>query len=116
MDPIGHHRANKSLQRELADRLSLHQVFDSDERALANQDFAIGRLVAKSRGEVGDRANGGVADPSLEPDLPGRFSATAATTLAVYDWLLERLLTFDAGAKDLEDIDDGEPDNEADVD
>ena len=37
---------------------------------------------------------------ATEPDLPGRFSATAATTLAVYDWLLERLLTFDAGAKD----------------
>jgi hypothetical protein len=45
-------------------------------------------------------------------DLAGR-DATGRTliTLAVDDWLLERLLTFDAGAEDLEDGGDQEPDD-----
>ena len=37
-------------------------------------------------------------------------------TLAVDDWLLERLLTFDAGAEEGEDNGDGEPDDDPEVD
>jgi hypothetical protein len=37
-------------------------------------------------------------------------------TFAVDDWLLERLLTFDAGSEDLEDNGDGEPDGDAEED
>jgi hypothetical protein len=44
-------------------------------------------------------------------DLAGR----TVITLAVDDWLLERLLTFEAGAEDHEDNGDGEPDNDAEV-
>jgi hypothetical protein len=37
-------------------------------------------------------------------------------TLAVDDWLLEHLLTFDAGNENLEDDGDGEPDDDAEED
>jgi hypothetical protein len=37
-------------------------------------------------------------------------------TLAVDDWLLEQLLTFDAGSEELEDSGDGEPDDDAEED
>jgi hypothetical protein len=37
-------------------------------------------------------------------------------TLAVNDWLLERLLTFDAGAEDLEDGGADEPDDHDEMD
>jgi hypothetical protein len=46
-------------------------------------------------------------------DVAGRDAAgRTVITLAVHDWLLERLLTFDAGAEDHEDSDaevDGHP-------
>ena len=45
-------------------------------------------------------------------DVAGR----TVITLAVDDWLLERLLTFDAGAEDHEDNGDGEPEDDAEVD
>ncbi len=37
-------------------------------------------------------------------------------TFAVDDWLLERLLTFDAGSENLEDNGDAEPDDDAEED
>jgi hypothetical protein len=37
-------------------------------------------------------------------------------TFAVDDWLLERLLTFDAGSEELEDNGDAEPDDDAELD
>jgi hypothetical protein len=37
-------------------------------------------------------------------------------TLAVDDWLLERLLTFDAGSEGLEDNGDAGPDDDAEED
>jgi hypothetical protein len=45
-------------------------------------------------------------------DVTGR----TVITLAVDDWLLEQLLTFDAGAEHLEDSGDPEPDDDAEVD
>lgn len=49
-------------------------------------------------------------------DVAGRDAAgRTVIALAVDDWLLERLLTFDAGAKDNDDG-DGEPDDEAEAD
>jgi hypothetical protein len=47
-------------------------------------------------------------------DFAGRDAAgRTVITLAVDDWLLERLLTFDAGTEDLEDAGDGERDDQA---
>ena len=37
-------------------------------------------------------------------------------TLAVDDWLLDRLMTFDAGSEDLEDNGDGEADDDPEED
>jgi hypothetical protein len=44
-------------------------------------------------------------------DVVGRDDAgRTVIQLAVGDWLLEQLLAFDAGAEDIEDGDDDEPD------
>ena len=45
-------------------------------------------------------------------DVAGRDAAgRTVITLAVDDWLLERLLTFDAGSEDIEDGGYDEPDD-----
>jgi hypothetical protein len=45
-------------------------------------------------------------------DIIGRDAAgRSVIQLAADDWLLERLLTFDAGSEDFEDGDDTEPDD-----
>ena len=45
-------------------------------------------------------------------DIAGRDAVgRTVIKLAVPDWMLERLMTFDAGAEDLEDSADGEPDD-----
>jgi hypothetical protein len=50
-------------------------------------------------------------------DLAGRDAVgRTVIMLAVEDWLLERLLTFDAGSEDHEDNGDGEPDHDAEMD
>jgi hypothetical protein len=47
-------------------------------------------------------------------DVTGRDAVgRRVITLAVDDWLFERLMMFDAGAEDLEDSGDGEPDDDA---
>ena len=47
-------------------------------------------------------------------DVAGRDAVgRTVITLAVEDWLFQRLMTFDAGAEDFEDNGDGEPDDEA---
>jgi hypothetical protein len=50
-------------------------------------------------------------------DVAGRDTAgRTVITLAVDDWLLEHLLTFDAGSEELEDNGDAEPDDDAEED
>src|SRR5918995_5629118 len=50
-------------------------------------------------------------------DIIGRDSAgRAVIQLAADDWLLEQLLTFDAGAEDLEETNDAEPDVDVEPD
>ena len=50
-------------------------------------------------------------------DVAGRDAAgRTVITLAVDDWLLERLLTFDARAEDHQCNGDGEPDDDAEED
>jgi hypothetical protein len=50
-------------------------------------------------------------------DIAGRDAAgRTVITLAVDDWLLDRLLTFDGGSEDLEGNGDHEPDDDAEVD
>jgi hypothetical protein len=47
-------------------------------------------------------------------DVTGRdVVGRRVITLAVEDWLFQRLMTFDAGAEDLENNGDGEPDDDA---
>jgi len=50
-------------------------------------------------------------------DVVGRDDAGCTVIqLAADDWLLEQLMTFDAGSEDLEDNGDGEPDDDAEPD
>jgi hypothetical protein len=50
-------------------------------------------------------------------DIAGSDAAgRTVITFAVDDWLLEQLLTFDAGSEDLEDDGDAEPDDDAEQD
>jgi hypothetical protein len=50
-------------------------------------------------------------------DVAGRDAAgRTVITLSLDDWLLDQLLTFDAGGDDLEDNGDGEPDDDAEED
>jgi len=47
-------------------------------------------------------------------DIAGRDAVgRRVIALAVDDWLFEQLMTFDAGAEDLEDSRDAEPDDDA---
>jgi hypothetical protein len=79
--------------------------------------------MSRSNGQPGLRVN-------TTPDLRGiarpyhsmngararlRSAGRTVITLAVDDWLLERLLTFDAGAEDHEDNGDDEPEDDAEV-
>ena len=50
-------------------------------------------------------------------DIAGRDAAgRTVITLAVDNWLLEQIMTFEAGAEDHEDGGDPEPDDDAEVD
>jgi hypothetical protein len=50
-------------------------------------------------------------------DIAGRDAVgRRVITLAIEDWLFDQLMTFDAGAEDLEDGGDGEPDDDAEED
>jgi hypothetical protein len=65
---MGQHRPNEPLQCEFADGLGVDQVFHRGERPLADQDFAVGGLVAQARGEIRHRTDRGVVEPPLETD------------------------------------------------
>jgi hypothetical protein len=50
-------------------------------------------------------------------DIAGRDAAgRTVITLAVDEWLLEQMLTFDADVEELEDGGDSEPDDDAEAD
>ena len=63
------------LQLELADWLDLHGILDLHQHARANENLTGLGLVAKPRGDVRHRANGGVVEPALEADGAERGEA-----------------------------------------
>jgi hypothetical protein len=63
------------LQLELTDRLDLNGVLDLHQHAPANENLTGLGLVAKPRGDVRHRANGGVVEPALEADGAERGEA-----------------------------------------
>jgi hypothetical protein len=89
------------LQVELAYRHTNRRARTDDRRRLTFDSGSQASMILHHLLEHGEVADG---------DAVGR----TVITLAVDDWLLERLLTFDAGAEDLEDGGDGELDDEAD--
>jgi hypothetical protein len=67
-DVVRRQRPPDPLQLELTDRLDLHGILDLHQHARANENLTGLGLVAKPRGDVRHRANGGVVEPSLEAD------------------------------------------------
>ena len=72
------------LQLELTHWLDLHGVLDFRQHARTDEDLSWPRLITEARGDVGDGANGGVVEPSLEADgAERRKSVRDADTEAV---------------------------------
>ena len=67
-DAGGRHRAVEALERQLADVLDLDVALELRDHPARDQDLAGLGLAAEPRGEVGDRADGAVVEPSLEAD------------------------------------------------
>ena len=56
------------LQLELTHRLDLHGVLNGHQHPRTDEDLPGLRLVAEPRGDVGDRADGGIVEATLEAD------------------------------------------------
>ena len=69
---MGGNRLGEAFQAQFADRFGLHVLLDRAEGALADDDLARPRLVAKPRRQVDDAADGGVFTTLLEAYLPER--------------------------------------------
>jgi hypothetical protein len=63
------------LQLELAHGLDRHGVLDLRQHPRTNQDLPSLRLIAKPRGNIRHRPDGGVIEASLEPDGAERGEA-----------------------------------------
>ena len=58
------------LQLELTHRLDFHGIFDLRQHARANENLPRLRFIAKPRGDVRDRADGGIVEASFNPIVP----------------------------------------------
>jgi hypothetical protein len=56
------------FQRELAHRLDLHGILDLRQHPRTGQDLPGLGFIAKPRGNIGYRANGGIIEAALEAD------------------------------------------------
>jgi hypothetical protein len=65
-------RASNALERELAHRLDLHGALDLHQHSRADQDLSWLGLIAKTGGDVGHCADGGIIEASLKADGPER--------------------------------------------
>src|SRR3972149_2162244 len=65
---MGRHVSAEALQRQLAHRLTDHDLLDRGVGALVGEDLAAARLAAQPRGHDHDRADGGVVVAALEAD------------------------------------------------
>ena len=63
------------LQLELADRLDLHDVLDLRQHPRTDKDLTGLGLIAKTRGNVGYRPDGGIVKSALEADGAERSKA-----------------------------------------
>src|SRR5207249_1892428 len=64
----GRHRPREAAERQLAERLDLHQVLDRGVEPARDEDLAAARLAAQPRGEVGHGADRPVVPAPLEAD------------------------------------------------
>src|SRR5271155_1120302 len=61
-------RSPDALERELTHRLDGDSILDCQQHPWANQDLTRLGFVAKPRGDIGHRSDGGVVEASLEAD------------------------------------------------
>src|SRR5271170_8278949 len=64
-----------TLERKLAHRLDLHCILNLRQHSGANQDLTRLGFVAKARGDVGYRSDGGIIEAPLEADSAERGKA-----------------------------------------
>jgi hypothetical protein len=72
---ISRQRPPDRLQLELTDRLDLHGILDLHQHSRTDEDLPWLGLVAKPRGDVGDRANGGIVEAAFKADGAERGEA-----------------------------------------
>src|SRR5207302_1834987 len=60
------HGPVKTLERELADRLGLHEVFDAAEHALRHERLSAFRFRAEARRKIAHRADRAVVEAAFE--------------------------------------------------
>ena len=65
-------RTPNPLECELTHRLNRYGIFNCHENARTDQDLTGLSLVAKTRGDVGDRANRGVVEAPFKSDSAER--------------------------------------------
>src|SRR6185436_9033443 len=73
------HRLRNALQRDFAQRLGFHGIFDPAQGLLIDQDLAALGLAAKTRGQVGDAADACIFPAALEADRAERRIALRNT-------------------------------------
>ena len=76
-------RSSDPLQLELTDWFDLHGVLDLHQHARADEDLPRLGLVAKARGDVGNRSDGSIVEPALEADGAERETEIAIIAAAL---------------------------------
>ena len=72
---VSRQRPPDPLQLELTDRLGRHRILDFHQHARTDEDLTRLGFVAKTRGDVGYRADGGIVEAPLEADGAERSEA-----------------------------------------
>jgi hypothetical protein len=80
-------RTPKPLECELTHRLNRYGIFNCHENARTDQDLTGLSLVAKTRGDIGNRPDSGIIEASFEADsaergMPVRYADTKADLVA----------------------------------
>ena len=72
---VSRQRTPDPLERELTHRLDCHGILDCHQYARTDEDLPWLGFVAKPRGHVGHRPDGGIIEAPLESDSPERSKA-----------------------------------------
>ena len=67
---MGRHTSLKTLQAELAKWFSAGESFHEFQEPAGNKNLAVFRLLAKSRGQIGNGTDGRIVLASFESDHP----------------------------------------------